>query len=88
MVIHVRTGKGGKERLTVLSSRLLEVLSAYWRLAKPSDSTLAISRPTAWSIYGAGDTVRDRGLHRGNPTRRRNALTRSEVQCSLSCMHG
>jgi len=36
MVIHVRAGKGGQGRLTVLSPRLLAVLRAYWRLAKPS----------------------------------------------------
>src|SRR5262249_18634413 len=35
MVIHVR-GKGAKERLTVLSPRLLEVLRAYWRSAQPA----------------------------------------------------
>jgi integrase/recombinase XerD len=45
MVIHVRTAKGGKERLTVLSPRLLEVLRAYWRLAKPSDWLFAGARP-------------------------------------------
>jgi len=36
MVVRVRSGKGGKERLTVLSPRLLEVLRAYWRLTKPT----------------------------------------------------
>jgi integrase/recombinase XerD len=36
MVIRVRVGKGGRERLTLLSPRLLAVLRAYWRLAKPS----------------------------------------------------
>jgi integrase/recombinase XerD len=35
MVLHVRAGKGAKERLTILSPRLLEVLRDYWRLAKP-----------------------------------------------------
>jgi integrase/recombinase XerD len=36
MVLHVHAGKGGKERLTILSPRLLEALRGYWRLAKPS----------------------------------------------------
>jgi integrase/recombinase XerD len=35
MVIRVR-GKGSRERLSLLSPRLLEVLRAYWRLAKPN----------------------------------------------------
>jgi|SRR5208337_194071 len=35
MVLHVRHAKGGKERLTLLSARLLEVLRAYWRAEKP-----------------------------------------------------
>jgi len=46
MVVHVRAGKGGKERLTILSPRLLEVLRAYWRLAKPK----------VWLFPGAAPT--------------------------------
>jgi integrase/recombinase XerD len=42
MVIRVR-GKGNRERLTLLSPRLLDALRAYWRLAKP----------TTWLFPGA-----------------------------------
>ncbi len=35
MVIHVRHGKGGKDRLVPLSLRLLQELRAYWRLRRP-----------------------------------------------------
>ena len=35
MVIHVRQGKGRKDRLVPLSLRLLEELRAYWRLCRP-----------------------------------------------------
>ena len=36
MVIHVRHGKGAKDRLVPLSQRLLQELRAYWRRYRPS----------------------------------------------------
>ena len=35
MVVHVRRGKGQKDRLVPLSPRLLEVLRVYWRKGRP-----------------------------------------------------
>ena len=35
MMIHIRGGKGKKDRITLLSSRLLELLREYYRLYKP-----------------------------------------------------
>ncbi|HNB47086.1 MAG TPA: site-specific integrase [Burkholderiaceae bacterium] len=35
MCLKVRQGKGGKDRYTLLSPRLLEILREYWRTARP-----------------------------------------------------
>jgi len=43
MVVHVRQGKGGKDRLVPLSARLLAELRAYWQQY----------RPTTWLFPGA-----------------------------------
>ena len=37
MLIHVRRGKGDKDRYTLLSPKLLDELRRYWRLERPSD---------------------------------------------------
>ena len=35
MLIHVEGGKGAKDRYAMLSPRLLDILRAYWRRARP-----------------------------------------------------
>jgi site-specific recombinase XerD len=37
MLIHVRDGKGGRDRYTVLSTRLLEHLRGYYRIFRPKE---------------------------------------------------
>jgi len=49
MTIRVEQGKGGKDRYTVLSATLLEVLRAYWQAF----------RPTTWLFPGRGDRPLD-----------------------------
>jgi integrase/recombinase XerD len=43
MVIHVRQGKGRKDRFVMLSEQLLVILRDYWRQTRPPQ--LALSRP-------------------------------------------
>ena len=45
LTLRVEQGKGGKDRYTLLSARLLETLRAYWRL----------DHPTGWLFPGKGD---------------------------------
>lgn len=45
MVLRVRDGKGGKERLTVLSPRLLALLRRYWLIDKPPEWLFAGQDP-------------------------------------------
>jgi site-specific recombinase XerD len=45
MVIHVRQGKGAKDRLVPLSRRLLEELRAYWRRYRPATWLFPGERP-------------------------------------------
>src|SRR4051794_6655996 len=40
MVLRVARGKGRKERLVMLSPRLLELLRAYWKIERPSGEWL------------------------------------------------
>ncbi|MDQ3566201.1 MAG: site-specific integrase [Pseudomonadota bacterium] len=44
MMIRIRQGKGGKDRYTILSPRLLEELRVYWKLYRPQPWLFASSR--------------------------------------------
>lgn len=58
MLIRVEKGKGGKDRYTLLSPRLLAVLRLYWRLARPRKATANAKEPDAFLFPGCR-----RGLH-------------------------
>lgn len=45
MVLRVRQGKGCKERYTLLSPRLLEILRCYWRTCRPTDRLFPSGTP-------------------------------------------
>jgi integrase len=86
MVLRVRHGKGGKERLTVLSPRLLEVLRTYWRVAQPQDWLFPGYPPTRPVTVDSARNVFHRaraqaGLHEG----RKKALTGNSTFAKCRC---
>jgi integrase/recombinase XerD len=71
MLIHVRQGKGRKDRYTLLSPRLLEALRDYWRAYRPHewlffgrDRSRPLPVGTAQRIYYAAK--RRAGIRRGH----------------------
>ncbi len=60
-VLHVRCGKGAKDRYVMLSAVLLERLRAYWRAERPRGSLLFPGRNPSRPVHPA--TVRN-ALHR------------------------
>lgn len=69
MVIHVRDGKGGRDRYSMLSSRLLEQLREYWRAERPP-------RPLVFPGSRPGRAV--------SPEAVRKALRRAAVDCGIT----
>ena len=74
MVIHVEQGKGGKDRYTLASPRLLQELRDYWKLYRPklwlfTDKSGAKPMPTrtvqrVWiTVKKQAQLVRGRGIH-------------------------
>ena len=47
MVLRVEQGKGQKDRYVMLSARLLEALTAYWRAMRPTGG-MDVSRRRCW----------------------------------------
>ena len=52
MLIRIVLGKGQKDRYTLLSPRLLNVLRLYWRAARPRDVAGILTGPNAWLFPG------------------------------------
>lgn len=71
LLIHVEDGKGGKDRYAMLSPRLLKILRAYWRRARPS----------VWLFPGQepGDPVSTGALQAACRAARRRAGIRKPV---------
>jgi len=83
MVVHIREGKGGKDRDVMLSPRLLEELRAYWRglRRKPKEWLFPGNR---WHTSSHPVTTRFYGLHvRSQPNALKTQVAMNlRVRCS------
>jgi len=71
MVLHIRAGKGQKERLVPLSPRLLEVLRAYWREYRPATWLFrGVNKPTEALTGGAVQRICQRTGKRAGLSKR------------------
>ncbi len=75
-LLHVRGGKGNKDRLTVLPARLLESLTAYWRETRP---------PGPWIFPGrdGGTPISTRAVQREIQATVRRAGIGRRLTCHL-----
>jgi integrase/recombinase XerD len=69
MVLRIRQAKGQKNRLIVLSPRLLELLRRYWKVVRPSNYLFPGARPdqllTLGSVHRIYRAAREcSGLHK------------------------
>jgi integrase/recombinase XerD len=71
LVLHIRHGKGQKERLVPLSRRLLEALRGYWRQYRPGTWLFpGVNKPTQALTGGAVQRLCQRTARRGGLTKR------------------
>jgi integrase/recombinase XerD len=71
MVLHIRHGKGQKERLVPLSPRLLAALRAYWRQYRPAVWLFpGVNKPTQALTDGAVQRICQRTARRAGLTKR------------------
>ena len=70
MVLHIRHGKGQKERLVPLSRRLLEALRGYWRVQRPATWLFPGAKPGLALTGGAVQRLCQRTAKRAGLTKR------------------
>ena len=79
MVIHVRQGKGNRDRDVTLSPRLLEVLRAYWQWMKPK--TYLFPKPLQLS----SGTTDELSIRCGMRCMKQPGVQESRKRCRHTC---